>query len=79
MNITKRKKKVLDTAHRLFIEKGYQATSIQDIIDEAEISKGTFYNYFASKKDCLLAIIEFIEAEGKQKRMEPCHRKRQTG
>ncbi|MEN2466118.1 TetR/AcrR family transcriptional regulator [Ornithinibacillus sp. FSL M8-0202] len=70
MNITKRKKKVLDTAHRLFIEKGYQATSIQDIIDEAEISKGTFYNYFASKKDCLLAIIEFIEAEGKQKRME---------
>lgn len=70
LNITKRKKKVLDIAHRLFLDKGYQATSIQDIIDVAEISKGTFYNYFASKKDCLLAIIEIVETEGNQKRIE---------
>ncbi|WP_053074913.1 TetR/AcrR family transcriptional regulator [Ornithinibacillus californiensis] len=68
--MNKRKWKIIDAAHRLFIEKGFHATSIQDILDEAEISKGTFYNYFTSKNECLLAIIEYVEAEGYQKRIE---------
>ncbi|PIC64775.1 TetR family transcriptional regulator [Sporosarcina sp. P13] len=52
-----RKKLVLQTAKKLFIENGFQATSIQDILDEAHISKGTFYNYFSSKNECLMAIL----------------------
>ncbi|WP_301107209.1 TetR/AcrR family transcriptional regulator [Sporosarcina sp.] len=52
-----RKKHVLQAAKQLFIKSGFQATSIQDILDEAHISKGTFYNYFSSKNECLMAIL----------------------
>ncbi len=53
-----RKRHVLRVAQRLFIEQGFPATSIQHILDEANISKGTFYNYFKSKDDCLKAILQ---------------------
>ncbi|HYK72040.1 MAG TPA: TetR/AcrR family transcriptional regulator [Pseudoneobacillus sp.] len=53
-----RKQRVLKIAHQLFIEKGFQATSIQDILDESGISKGTFYNYFSSKNELLVAIFK---------------------
>ncbi|WP_144462326.1 TetR/AcrR family transcriptional regulator [Siminovitchia fortis] len=52
-----RKHRVLLTAQRLFIEKGFAATSVQDILDESKISKGTFYNYFSSKNECLMTIL----------------------
>lgn len=52
-----RKRRVLLNAQRLFIEKGFTATSIQDILNESHISKGTFYNYFSSKNECLMAIL----------------------
>jgi len=54
--MTDRKQLVVNKAHQLFIEKGFQATSIQDIIDFSGISKGTFYNYFSSKNELLMAI-----------------------
>lgn len=65
-----RKRRILDAAHRLFVEKGFHQTSIQDIVNKAGISKGTFYNYFGSKNECLLAILENVQAEGDQKRIE---------
>lgn len=51
-----RKQHVINKAHQLFIEKGFQATSIQEILDYSGISKGTFYNYFSSKNELLMAI-----------------------
>ena len=51
-----RKQHVINKAHQLFIDKGFQATSIQDILDYSGISKGTFYNYFSSKNELLIAI-----------------------
>lgn len=65
-----RKHQVLLTAQRLFIEKGYIATSVQDIINESKISKGTFYNYFSSKDECIIAIIEAAKEETALKRRE---------
>ena len=53
-----RKKAVLDHALQLFVENGVMKTSIQQIIRSAGISKGTFYNYFSSKTECIEAIIE---------------------
>ena len=47
-------------AHQLFIDNGFQATSIQDILDYSGISKGTFYNYFPSKNELLIAIFKSI-------------------
>jgi len=51
-----RKQHVIHKAHQLFVEKGFQATSIQEIIEYSGISKGTFYNYFSSKNELLMAI-----------------------
>ncbi|WP_332651409.1 TetR/AcrR family transcriptional regulator [Lysinibacillus sp. 54212] len=56
--MNKRKKMVVDHALSLFVEKGLQQTSIQDIIERAGISKGTFYNYFSSKNECVEGVLE---------------------
>lgn len=53
-----RKQHVVKMAHQLFIDKGFQSTSIQDILDYSGISKGTFYNYFASKNELLMEIFK---------------------
>lgn len=57
-DLNERKQHVLNAAKRLFLENGFAKTSIQNILDEAGISKGTFYNYFNSKNECLISIIE---------------------
>ncbi|MEH7106513.1 TetR/AcrR family transcriptional regulator [Bacillus sp. JJ1764] len=61
--MNERKMRVVEAAHRLFIEKGIHATSIQEIIDHSGISKGTFYNYFSSKNELLIAIFKMTYAE----------------
>lgn len=65
-----RKRQVLLVARRLFAEKGFTATSVQDILDESQISKGTFYNYFTSKNECLMAMLEYAHDEATIKRRE---------
>ena len=51
------KVKILETAHLLFSDKGYDNTSVNDIINKLNISKGAFYHYFNSKDEVLDAII----------------------
>lgn len=58
--MNKRKQHVIEMAYKLFIEKGFQATSIQDILDFSGISKGTFYNYFSSKNELLIALFKTL-------------------
>ena len=41
--------RLLNTAFRLFTEKGIKETSIQEIVDNASVAKGTFYLYFRDK------------------------------
>ena len=65
-----KKQQIINAAYTLFIHKGYNASSIQDILDEASVSKGTFYNYFTSKTECLIAIMESIGSEIRQKRID---------
>ena len=48
-----RRNEILDAAQELFIRKGYDLTSVQDILDVAGISKGAFYHYFGSKVEML--------------------------
>lgn len=69
-NMNDRKQHVIKIAHDLFIEKGYQATSIQDILDYSRISKGTFYNYFSSKSDLIVALFNMIYKKLEQERNE---------
>jgi AcrR family transcriptional regulator len=53
--------KILNVASRLFYEQGYNSTGINQIIDEADIARGSLYNHFPSKKDLLSAYIEQAE------------------
>ena len=46
---TEKQIKLLNSAYKLFTEKGINNTSIQDIVDEAGVAKGTFYLYFKDK------------------------------
>lgn len=58
---------ILDTAQRLFIEKGYDNTSLQDIMDETGLSKGAIYHHFSSKEDILEKICCRIGEENGQR------------
>lgn len=49
--------KVLEAAQRLFLEKGYDATTIQDIVDElGGLTKGAIYHHFKSKDEIMNAL-----------------------
>lgn len=52
-----KRQELLAAAERLFLAKGYDATSVQDILDDLHISKGGFYHYFATKEDVLKQVV----------------------
>ena len=52
------KKKLFDIAGRLFVERGFSFVSIEDITDEAGVTKGAFYVHFASKDALISLLIE---------------------
>lgn len=52
-----RKTEILDTAKTLFLSKGYDKTTINDILKTIGIAKGTFYHYFKSKEEVMEAVV----------------------
>src|SRR5205823_8382690 len=48
----------VEAAQRLMTSKGYEAMSIQDVLDEVQASRGAFYHYFDSKQELLEAVID---------------------
>ena len=61
-----RKKEVIDAAAAIFQEKGYGATSIQDVADAVDILKGSLYYYIDSKDDLLYEVIQEVHEGGLQ-------------
>lgn len=66
-NLMDKNRKRMETMHRmrakgleLFYQKGYNATSIDDILKELSLSKGAFYHHFKSKDDFFISIIQNI-------------------
>ena len=53
-------RKILDTAESLFIEKGYDHTSLQDIIAATGLSKGAIYHHFTSKEAIFYSVCDRI-------------------
>jgi len=68
--MNERKRHVILTAQQLFKDKGFANTSLQDIINQSNISKGTFYNYFSSKNEFFIAILEYVHEEESIRRDE---------
>src|ERR1700758_3597523 len=57
-----RRTAVLAAARRIFADKGYHATSIDDIIEGADIARGTFYLYFESKRAIFDELLDHLVA-----------------
>jgi AcrR family transcriptional regulator len=55
--VTNKKQRIISVALDLFLEKGFANTSVEEIVNQAEISKGSFYNYFSSKDKLLEEIV----------------------
>lgn len=55
--------KLLDAALVVFAERGFHAARVDDVCDEAEVSHGTFYLYFASKEDLFRTLVDDVVTE----------------
>ena len=61
--INKTKAKITKVAWKLFHEKGYSETTIDDIIAASGTSKGSFYHYYSSKDELLSSLSELFDAK----------------
>src|SRR5215813_8968288 len=50
--------RLIDTAMRLFWEKGYGSTSVADVLHAAQVNSGSLYHFFPGKQDLLLAVLQ---------------------
>ena len=53
-----RRAQLLGAARSVFAALGYHRSSVSQIIDQAGVARGTFYNYFESKRACFQAVLE---------------------
>ena len=56
----KRKKELLKIAYDMFLTRGYENTRVDEIIEKAQIAKGTYYYYFQSKEQMLEEVIDMM-------------------
>ncbi len=55
------KKRLVECAHKLFKEKGFNNTTVDDIIRETNSSKGGFYTHFKSKEELLFNMVPLVD------------------
>src|SRR5438132_11064546 len=60
--VQRTRKLLQDALVSLMIEKGYEATTVQDIIDRANVGRATFYAHFADKETLLVSLLEDLRA-----------------
>lgn len=56
--IQRKRQEILAAATQVFAQKGYASATTKDIANEADLGESTLYNYFESKREILLAILE---------------------
>src|ERR1022692_1440970 len=59
-------RKLLDAAMVAFDQRGYHATRVNDVVEIAKTSHGTFYLYFANKEDLLRALVTEAASEAQE-------------
>lgn len=57
----KTKQRIIECARKLFVEKGYNNVTVDEIIDEANSSKGGFYNHFKTKEDLIYNMVPLVD------------------
>ncbi|MGM8215052.1 TetR/AcrR family transcriptional regulator [Bacillaceae bacterium W0354] len=57
-----KQKQIIEVSIDLFAKKGFHATSVQEIVDQANVAKGSFYNYFQSKEDLVISMYDYYYA-----------------
>lgn len=71
---------ILETASQLFVEKGYERTSVQDIVNKlGGLSKGAIYHHFKSKEEILVAVTNKMSEESNKMLFEIRNRTDLTG
>lgn len=63
---------ILVAAKRLILIKGYNATSLDDLLSESGVGKGSFYHYFKSKEDLGYSILDDIVTSFVERTLAPC-------
>ena len=63
INKTKNRQAIIEAGIRIFIDKGVSETTVRDIIRSTGLASGTFYNYFNSKEEVLVAIFDDFAKE----------------
>jgi AcrR family transcriptional regulator len=58
---TKKRDQIIEAAARVFAQKGYSGAVVADIAVQADIGKGTVYEYFSSKEDLFFAVFEWFQ------------------
>ncbi|MDP4183080.1 MAG: TetR/AcrR family transcriptional regulator [Bacillota bacterium] len=58
-----KKRHIISTAIKVFAANGYHGTTVKDVVDEAEISVGTFYFYFKNKEDLFQTLYDVVTDE----------------
>ena len=61
-----RRQQILTEAEKLFCQKGYEETSVQDLLDQLKLSKGGFYHHFESKQE----LLEELCRQGEERAVE---------
>lgn len=59
-HLAARREQILDAAMRRFVENGFQATGMADVIAETQLSAGAVYRYFKSKDELIEAIVDRV-------------------
>lgn len=58
---TETKKRIINSAKELFVEKGYYNVTVEDIIKKANSSKGGFYTHFKTKEELIINMIPMVD------------------
>ena len=71
-NFSSRQTELLDQIWLIFLQLGYQDTTLSLIIRELNISKGVFYHYFESKEHCAKAAVEYYSENSLEEVIKRC-------
>ena len=61
---------LLDAARAVFVELGYDAATVRDIVARTHLAPGTFYNYFTDKRSVLVALMNEVSREAARRARE---------